>query len=93
MPKVSIVVPIYNVEKYLGACLDSLTNQTLKDIEIICVDDCGTDNSVDIVKQYMQKDNWIHLIHHEQNQRLCPVCFCPVRINIFYMKNISILLK
>lgn len=70
MTQLSIIVPIYNVEKYLGACLDSLTNQTLKDIEIICVDDCGTDNSVDIVKQYMQKDNRIHLIHHEQNQGL-----------------------
>lgn len=44
-PKVSVVVPIYNVEKYLRQCLDSVVNQTLKDIEIICVDDGSTDSS------------------------------------------------
>ena len=40
MVKVSIIVPVYNVEKYLTKCLDTLVNQTLKDIEVICVDDC-----------------------------------------------------
>ena len=47
--KVSVIVPIYNVEKYLRKCLDSLVNQTLKDIEIICINDGTKDNSVDIV--------------------------------------------
>ena len=42
-PKVTVVVPIYNVEKYLRQCLDSIVNQTLKDIEIFCVDDVSTD--------------------------------------------------
>ena len=70
MPKLSIIVPVYNVENYIEKCLDSLINQTLKDIEIICVDDCGTDNSIDIVKQYIQQDNRIHLVRHETNKGL-----------------------
>lgn len=54
--KVSIVVPIYNVEKYLNQCLKSIKKQTLKEIEIICVDDGSTDKSLDIVKKYALKD-------------------------------------
>ena len=50
IPKVSIVVPIYNVEKYLRQCLDSIIHQTLKDIEIICVDDGSTDSSPEIIR-------------------------------------------
>ena len=49
-PKVSILVPIYNVEKYLRECLDSLINQTLKDIEIICINDGSTDSSPQFCK-------------------------------------------
>lgn len=45
MKKVSVIVPVFNTEKYLRRCLDSLVNQTLKDIEIIVVNDCSTDNS------------------------------------------------
>ncbi|MCI7575396.1 MAG: CDP-glycerol glycerophosphotransferase family protein [Bacteroidales bacterium] len=71
-PKVSIIVPIYNVEKYLPACLDSLVGQTLREIEIICVDDGSPDNSVEIVQRYMQQDNRIRLVRHEQNQGLGP---------------------
>lgn len=55
MPKVSVVVPIYNVEKYLRRCLDSLVNQTLEDIEIILVDDGSKDNSGKIAKEYAEK--------------------------------------
>lgn len=61
-PKVSIVVPIYNVEKYLCQCLDSLVNQTLKDIEIICVDDGSTDSSPDIIRSYIEKDPRVKVI-------------------------------
>ena len=57
--KVSLVVPIYNVERYLKKCLDSCIRQTMKDIEIICVDDGSTDKSYDIVKKYAQKDKRI----------------------------------
>lgn len=69
-PKVSIIVPVYNVEKYLPACLDSLINQTLKDIEIICVNDCSPDNSDIILQQYAEKDNRIKIVNHQQNQGL-----------------------
>ncbi len=67
--KVSVIVPIYNVEKYLRKCLDSLVNQTLKDIEIICINDGTKDNSVDIVNEYLQKYPNVILINQE-NQGL-----------------------
>lgn len=63
--KVSIVVPIYNVEMYLEKCIESLINQTYDNIEIILVDDGSTDNSHNICKNYAQKDNRIKLIHKE----------------------------
>lgn len=66
--KVSIVIPIYNVEKYIRNCIESVINQSYKNIEIICVDDCGNDNSINIVKQY--KDNRIKIIRHEYNKGL-----------------------
>ena len=62
MPKVSIIVPVYNVGKYLSKCLDSLINQTLEDIEIICINDGSTDNSLDILKSYSAKDSRIKII-------------------------------
>ena len=64
-PKISIIVPIYNVEKYLRECLDSLIHQTLKEIEIICVNDGSTDNSAQILEEYRLKDNRIKVIHKE----------------------------
>ena len=51
--KVSIVVPVYNVEKYLTQCMESLVNQTLKEIEIIVVNDGSPDNSIKILEQYL----------------------------------------
>ncbi len=56
MPKISVIVPVYNVEQYLEKCLDSLINQTLKDIEIILVNDGSTDNSYNIMKSYREKN-------------------------------------
>ena len=63
--KISVIVPVYNVEKYLLECLDSIINQTLKEIEIICVNDGSTDNSLSILKEYASKDNRIILIDKE----------------------------
>ena len=65
MPKVSIIVPTYNVEQYLHECMDSIINQTLKDIEIICVDDGSTDNSGKILDEYATRDNRIKVIHKQ----------------------------
>lgn len=65
MIKVSIIVPVYNVEKYLEKCLDSLINQTLKDIEIICVNDGSTDTSQKILEKYSKKDNRITIINQD----------------------------
>ena len=67
MPKISIIIPVYNQELYLKDCLDSVINQTLKDIEIICIDDCSTDNSLSILKKYNQKDNRIKIIAQKNN--------------------------
>lgn len=62
-PKVSIIVPIYNVEKYLDRCMNSLLNQTLKDIEIIMVDDGSPDNCPQMCDEYAKKDSRVKVIH------------------------------
>ncbi|MDD7514021.1 MAG: glycosyltransferase family 2 protein [Campylobacter lanienae] len=69
-PKISIIIPVYNVEKYISQCLDSAINQSLKDIEIIIVDDCGSDNSMDIAYEYAKNDNRIKIIKNSQNMGL-----------------------
>lgn len=63
MAKVSIIIPIYNVEKYVRKTIDSVINQTEKDIEIILVDDGSTDGSSNICDQYLKVDNRIKVIH------------------------------
>ena len=62
MIKVSILIPIYNVEKYLRQCLDSVVNQTLKEIEIICINDGSTDRSLEIINEYANQDDRIKVI-------------------------------
>lgn len=63
--KVSVVIPVYNVEKYIRQCLESVINQTLKDIEIICINDGSKDNTLKILEEYSQKDSRIVLIDKE----------------------------
>ena len=65
--KISIIVPVFNVEKYLSECLNSLINQTLKDIEIICVDDGSTDSSPSILEEFRNKDERIKVIRQENS--------------------------
>ena len=67
-PKLSIIIPVYNTEIYLKECLDSLVNQTFKDIEIIIVNDCSPDNSEAVVLEYQQKDPRIKYIKHDINK-------------------------
>lgn len=65
--KVSVIIPCYNVEKYLRECLDSVVNQTLKEIEIICVDDGSTDSTPQILEEYAAKDSRFTILH-QKNQ-------------------------
>ena len=66
-PKVTIILPVYNVEPYLRQCLDSVVNQTLRDIQIICVNDGSTDASPAILEEYAAKDSRIE-VYHQENQ-------------------------
>ena len=61
-PKISVIIPVYNVENYLRECLNSVINQTLRDIEIICVNNGSTDGSLAILKEYAIKDNRIKIV-------------------------------
>ena len=64
-PKVSVIIPVYNVEKYLSKCLDTVLNQTLKEIEVICVNDGSTDNSLQILREYAQRDRRVTVVSRE----------------------------
>ena len=66
--ELSIIVPVYNTGQYLRQCLDSLVNQTLKEIEIIVVNDCSPDNSHEIIEEYITKYNNIVYVNHEVNK-------------------------
>ena len=68
MPKISVIIPVYNTEKYLEQCLESVINQTYKDLEIICVNDASTDNSFDVINEYSKKDSRIKYINFETNK-------------------------
>ena len=67
MAKISIIIPVYNAEKYISRCLDSILNQTFKDIEIICINDNSYDNSVSVLKEYSQKDKRIKVFDNTEN--------------------------
>lgn len=67
-PKISIIIPIYNVEKYIRQTLASVVNQTLREIEILCVDDCSTDNSREIVETVAKEDSRLTLIQQPENR-------------------------
>lgn len=77
--KISIIVPIYNVEKYLHRCIESIVNQTYNDIEIILVDDGSTDGSLKICKEYADKDSRIKIIH-QTNRGLVSARKAGIRI-------------
>lgn len=68
--KVSVLVAVYNIEKYIGKCIQSIIEQDYTNLEIILVDDCSTDLSGEICDNYATKDNRIIVIHHENNTRL-----------------------
>ena len=71
--KVSVIIPVYQVEAYVEDCIKSVTSQTLSDIEILCIEDCGTDGSKEIIRRMMQEDDRIRLFVNEKNQGLASV--------------------
>ncbi len=81
MPKVSIVLPVYNGEKYLKKSIDSILNQSFNDFELIIVNDCSTDSTVDILNSY--NDDRIRIINNETNQKL------PKSLNIGFKHSIG----
>lgn len=66
-PAVSVIVPVYNTESYVAACLDSLLNQTLRDIEIICVNDGSTDGTGDLLRAYASRDARVRVVNQENH--------------------------
>jgi glycosyltransferase involved in cell wall biosynthesis len=68
MHKISVIVPVYKAEPYLRKCLDSLVKQTLREIEIICINDCSPDNSLPMLKEYAKKDDRIKIIDFKKNK-------------------------
>lgn len=80
MPKVSIVLPVYNGAKYISQSVESVISQTYQDWELIIVNDCSTDNTSDIIQKYADKDNRIKIINNDTNQKL------PMSLNIGFRK-------
>lgn len=72
IPKVSICIPIYNVEKYIGECLESLINQSYSNLEIILINDCTPDRSIKIAAKYANQDSRIRILEHDRNKG--PMC-------------------
>jgi len=67
MSLISVVMPAYNVSKYIQAAIESVINQTYKEWELIIVDDCSSDNTVELVREYQKRDNRIRLFSMERN--------------------------
>lgn len=69
--KISVIIPVYNKGKYLARCLDSVLKQTYTNFEIVAIDDCSTDNSLEILKEYEKKDPRIKLLINKENLGVC----------------------
>lgn len=67
MVEVSVIIPVYNSENYLDECLDSVINQTFKDIEIICINDGSADKSLEILEKYKKLDNRMSVFTQENS--------------------------
>ena len=60
-PQISVIITTYNIEKYISECLDSVLNQSMTEIEVICIDDASTDHSLDILNQYAARDSRVRV--------------------------------
>lgn len=63
--KLSVIIPVYNVEKYIEECLDSIVKQSVDNVEVICVNDGSTDNSLKVLQEYEKKYNYIYVYSKE----------------------------
>ncbi|WP_170126838.1 glycosyltransferase family 2 protein [Helicobacter anseris] len=89
-PFFSIIIPVYNAKPYIARCLESCINQTFFDIEIIVVDDCGSDESIEIVEEYTKKDKRIKILHNKENLGTFHARVCGERYaNGFYILHID----
>ena len=73
MPRVSVIMPVYNVEKYVGEAIESILNQTFTDFEFVIINDGSTDDTASIIKQYAKKDKRIKFVNHSKNKGLIAV--------------------
>lgn len=73
VPRVSVLMPAYNVEKYVGEAIESILNQTFKDFEFIVINDGSTDDTAKIIQEYAKKDKRIHFINHKKNRGIADV--------------------
>ena len=81
LPLITIVMPVYDVEKYVKEAFLSILNQTYKNLEIIIVDDCGNDKSMDIIQEVLIKrpeENRVKIIRHNKNQGLTQLAASPL---------------
>ena len=70
-PKISVLMPVYNTEKYIAEAIESILSQTFKDFEFIIVDDCSTDKTLEIIQKYAKIDNRIIALRNEKNLKIC----------------------
>lgn len=70
-PLVSVVIPVYNIEKYIGECLSSVLKSSYKNLEILVIDDCSLDNGKNIVEEYREKDSRIIFLENQNNEGVC----------------------
>ena len=70
-PKISVLMPAYNAEKYIAEAIESILNQTFKDFEFIIIDDCSTDRTWEIIQKYSKIDNRIVALRNEKNLKIC----------------------
>ena len=69
---ISVIIPVYKVEAYIAECLESVLSQSHRNIEVLCVDDCGGDGSLAIAERYAEQDSRVKVIRHECNRGVGP---------------------
>lgn len=67
MPLVTVIIPVYCVQSYIRQCIDSVLSQTYKNLEILCIDDCGSDASISILRMVAKDDKRVKIIRHSNN--------------------------